>query len=95
VLVYMSDHGESLGESGLFLHGMPFAIAPAVQREVPMLMWLSAAAPQAVGLDPACLRNKASAPVKHDHLFHTLLGLLDVQTALHEAAWDLGAGCKP
>jgi len=95
VLVYMSDHGESLGESGLFLHGMPFAIAPAVQREVPMLMWLSAAAPQAVGLDLACLRNKASAPVKHDHLFHTLLGLLDVQTTLHEAAWDLGAGCKP
>jgi lipid A ethanolaminephosphotransferase len=57
-------------------------------------MWLSAGAPQAVGWDLACLRNKAHAPVKHDHLFHTLLGLLDVQTALHEAAWDLGTGCK-
>lgn len=40
-LIYVSDHGESLGENGIYLHGLPYAIAPDVQREVPMLMWLS------------------------------------------------------
>lgn len=90
VLVYVSDHGESLGENHLFLHGLPYAIAPDVQKKVPMLMWASAGS----GVDSGCLRRRAAQPAAHDHLFHTLLGLLDVRTSLHEAAYDLAAGCR-
>lgn len=92
-LVYLSDHGESLGENGLYLHGLPYAIAPEVQKKVPMLMWTSAGFAEAAQLDLACLRERARKPAAHDHLFHTLLSLLDVRTALHDAAWDLTAGC--
>lgn len=97
-LVYVSDHGESLGEHGLFLHGLPYAIAPAEQLQVPMLAWASAGFEHAAGLDAGCLRpalqRQAAGPLAHDHLFHTLLGLLDVRTALREPAWDLSRGCR-
>lgn len=93
-LVYVSDHGESLGENHLFLHGMPYAIAPDVQTRVPMVMWLSAGLPRAVGLDAACLQRRAAQPAAHDHLFHTVLGLLGVHTALYEPAFDLASGCR-
>jgi lipid A ethanolaminephosphotransferase len=93
-MLYVSDHGESLGEKGLFLHGMPYAIAPSEQTRVPMVMWLSQGWPVATGLDTACLRRRAAEPAAHDHLFHTLLGMLGAGTQLYEPAWDLGAGCR-
>jgi len=92
-LIYVSDHGESLGENNLFLHGIPYAIAPDVQKRVPMVMWFSSGFAQTRGLDVACLAQRASQPATHDHLFHTVLGLVDVRTALHEKTWDLTAGC--
>ena len=93
-MLYVSDHGESLGEHGLFLHGVPYAIAPPQQTKVPMLLWTSDGFARAAGLDTACLSRRAAQPASHDHLFHTVLGLLDVRTALHEPAWDLAAGCR-
>lgn len=93
-LVYLSDHGESLGERNLYLHGMPYAIAPAEQLQVPMLMWLSPGYAAAWGLDLACLRARAAQPTTHDHLFHTLLGLLDVKTSLHEPGLDIASACR-
>ena len=93
-LIYVSDHGESLGENGLYLHGLPYLIAPKEQTQVPMVMWLSANFPKATALDPACLQRRAAMPTSHDHLFHTLLGLLDVSTALYESRFDLGHGCR-
>jgi len=93
-VIYVSDHGESLGEHGLFLHGMPYAIAPEVQKRVPMLMWLSSGFATARGLDTKCLGRRAAAGgVRHDHLFHSVLGLFDVHTAAREAEWDLTHGC--
>ncbi len=99
-LVYVSDHGESLGEHGLFLHGMPYAMAPEVQTRVPMVAWASAGLAPASGLQPGCLQGAWQAAaqaggVAHDHLFHTLLGLLDVRTALHAPAFDLTQACRP
>lgn len=94
-VIYVSDHGESLGENRLYLHGVPYAIAPQEQTRVPMLMWLSSGAARGAGLDEACLRRRATQPASHDHLFHTLLGLLDVRTSLYEAPLDLTAGCRP
>lgn len=93
-MLYVSDHGESLGEHGLFLHGVPYAIAPPQQTKVPMLLWTSDGFAHAAGLDTACLSRRAMRPASHDHLFHTVLGLLDVRTALHDPAWDLVAGCR-
>ena len=94
VVLFVSDHGESLGENGLYLHGLPYAIAPDVQKQVPMLMWFSPGLSGADLPDLACLRQRALAPAAHDHLFHTLLGLLDVQTRLYEPAWDLLQPCR-
>jgi len=93
-LVFVSDHGESLGENNLFLHGLPYSIAPDVQKKVPMLVWLSDGFAAANGIDRDCLRRRAAEPASHDHLFHTLLALLDVHSALYDARWDLTHGCR-
>jgi len=93
-LLYVSDHGESLGENGLFLHGMPYAIAPDEQTRVPMLMWFSQAYAQRTGLDLACLRKRSQTPVTHDNVFHTVLGLLDVDTTVRDKALDLSTPCQ-
>jgi len=93
-VIYVSDHGESLGENHLFLHGMPYAIAPRVQTRVPMVMWFSGGLQAAGGIDMACLRARAAQPTSHDALFHTVLGLLDVRTQAYEPAWDLLQPCR-
>jgi len=93
-VIYVSDHGESLGERNLYLHGLPWFIAPKEQRQVPMVMWMSRGFARATAVDAACLRRRAAEPASHDHLFHTVLGLFDVKTALYERAWDLADGCR-
>jgi lipid A ethanolaminephosphotransferase len=93
-MIYVSDHGESLGENNLYLHGIPYAIAPEVQTKVPMVMWSSSGMGKNTGLDLQCLQQRARAPAAHDHLFHTVLGLLDVNTSLYESQWDVTAACR-
>ena len=93
-LLYVSDHGESLGENGLYLHGVPYAIAPDVQTQVPMLLWLSAGIERSQGIDAACMRQRAAQPATHDHLFHTLLGLMEVSTAIYDLQFDLLGACR-
>jgi lipid A ethanolaminephosphotransferase len=93
-LVFVSDHGESLGENNLFLHGVPYAIAPREQTRVPMAMWWTEGFGRAAALGADCLRQRARQPAQHDHLFHTLLGLLDVTTRLYAPALDLTHGCR-
>ena len=93
-MVYLSDHGESLGEHNLYLHGLPWAIAPQEQKKVPMLMWVSKGLSSELDLDLGCLHERARQPASHDHLFHSLLSLLGVRTQLHDARWDLLAPCR-
>ncbi|MEZ5741941.1 MAG: sulfatase-like hydrolase/transferase [Burkholderiaceae bacterium] len=93
-LIYVSDHGESLGEKGLYLHGLPYQIAPREQTEVPMLAWLSPTLRQANQLDEQCLPGLRRANAHHDHLFHTVLGLLDLQTSVRDPDWDLFDPCR-
>ena len=92
-LLYFSDHGESLGEKGLYLHGVPYAFAPEQQTRVPMVTWLSAGLQQRSGVKADCLREQAAKPLSHDNVFHSVLGLMDVKTAVHEPALDLYAPC--
>ena len=70
-MIYLSDHGESLGENGLYLHGVPYPVAPKVQKEVPMVMWFSPSYAKNFSLDVDCLRAQATRPVTHDHFFHS------------------------
>jgi lipid A ethanolaminephosphotransferase len=93
-MLYVSDHGESLGEGGLYLHGIPYAIAPDAQTHVPFVVWLSPALEASARVDEACLRQRARQPVSHDDLFHSLLGIFDVQSKVYEPALDVFASCR-
>ncbi|WP_137921070.1 phosphoethanolamine--lipid A transferase [Hydrogenophaga sp. 2FB] len=93
-LIYVSDHGESLGENGLYLHGVPYAIAPVQQTQVPMVAWFSPGLQQRSGLSMHCLREHAADPLSHDHIFHSVLGLMDVQTRAHQLALDAFTPCS-
>ncbi len=93
-LIFVSDHGESLGEKGLYLHGIPYAIAPDEQTRIPMVWWLSESFAKNFSIDRVCLKRVASQPVSHDHLFHSVLGLLQVQTSAYEKAFDAAADCR-
>ena len=93
-LVYVSDHGESLGENNLYLHGMPYALAPDVQKRIPWLTWTSAGLRRATGLSIDCLRERSDLQVSHDNLFHAVLGLADVHTRAYRAALDPYANCR-
>jgi lipid A ethanolaminephosphotransferase len=93
-LVYVSDHGESLGERGLYLHGVPYAIAPSLQTQVPMIFWQSTGFSSATGLDSRCLEQRAREPASHDNLFHSILGVLDVRTSAYLPERDLLTPCR-
>lgn len=93
-MLYVSDHGESLGEKGLYLHGIPYSIAPDQQTHVPMIVWLSRTMTDSGDVDARCLHAKANAPFSHDNLFHSVLGLLDVSTSAYREDRDLFDGCR-
>ena len=94
-LVYLSDHGESLGENGVYLHGLPYAIAPDTQKHVPMLFWLSDDYQKRYQVDQTCLQKQASSQdFSQDNLFSTMLGLTGVQTKYYQAADDILHPCR-
>jgi lipid A ethanolaminephosphotransferase len=93
-MVYVADHGESLGENNIYLHGLPYAIAPDVQKRVPWITWLSASFAARSKLDTACLTARADTRISHDNYFHSVLGLLGVQTSVYNRAMDVYAGCS-
>ncbi|MBN8633276.1 MAG: phosphoethanolamine--lipid A transferase [Rhodobacterales bacterium] len=93
-MYYVSDHGESLGEGGLYLHGTPYFMAPDYQTRVPMVLWMSQRFRDSLGLDAACLKAAAAEPVSHDNMFSTVLGMLDVTTTARDKALDLAAPCR-
>ena len=91
-LLYVSDHGESLGEHNLYLHGMPRALAPDEQTHIPMIAWFGDAGAQ--GLASHCLDQVGELPVSHDNLFHTELGLLGIESSIYVPALDVFANCR-
>ncbi|WP_135449590.1 phosphoethanolamine transferase [Tabrizicola caldifontis] len=93
-MFYASDHGESLGEGGLYLHGAPDFLAPDTQTHVPMVLWMSERFRASLALDAACLADRAEQPVSHDNMFSTVLGLLDVTTTARDAVLDLAGPCR-
>jgi lipid A ethanolaminephosphotransferase len=92
-LMYLSDHGESLGEKGLYLHGMPYSLAPKEQTHVPMLVWLSKPLQRERHWGMNCLQAQSGKPLSHDHLFHSVLGLAQVSTQLAKPELNLFSAC--
>ena len=93
-MIYVSDHGESLGEGGLYLHGSPYFMAPEQQTRVPMILWMSGAFQSVFGIDQTCLGKRKDQPLSHDNLFHSLLGMLDITTADRDPTLDLFDTCS-
>jgi lipid A ethanolaminephosphotransferase len=94
MLLYASDHGESLGEHGVYLHGMPYRFAPREQTSVPMLLWVSASMRARLALDTDCLQQHDRDAVSHDNLYHTLLGALGLRNKAYRAEQDLLTTCS-
>jgi lipid A ethanolaminephosphotransferase len=92
-LVFLSDHGESLGENGLHLHGAPYEVAPEEQLRIPLIVWMSDGYRARFGIDGACLRRQQSRPYSHDNLYHTLLGAMGVRTDFYRGKMDVLEAC--
>lgn len=94
-LVYLSDHGESLGEHGMYLHGAPYVFAPSQQTHIPFLLWMSPDYASAFGIDQQCLQRQAQTDnVSQDNVFHTLLGMMNVQTREYQPTLDMIRSCR-
>lgn len=94
-MLYVSDHGESLGEKGIYLHGTPYAFAPKEQTQVPWFMWLPEQYVEATQLDYSCLLRIAKKEAfSHDNLFHSLLGMFNVKTNIKNEKLDIISQCK-
>ena len=92
-MIYVSDHGESLGENNLYLHGMPYSIAPDVQKHVPWITWLSPGFEARSSISTECLKKQLDTRVTHDNYFHSVLGIMNVQTGVYKPALDMYAPC--
>ena len=94
-LIYISDHGESLGENGIYLHGLPYRIAPDSQIKIPFLLWMSDTQKRNDNIDEHCLRQNASTlRFSHDNIFHSVLGLMNTVTTLYQPELDIFAPCR-
>jgi len=77
--IFVGDHGESLGENDLYMHGVPISIAPKEQYEIPFIVWSS---------DPSC-QPKADGEISQYHVFHTVLDFLHIDSAVYDKELDL------
>ena len=93
-LIYVSDHGESLGEKGVYLHGIPYLIAPEEQLRVPFFVWMPESTRTSLGIDGACLARNAMKPTHHDVLAHSLLGLFNVSSKAYRSKMDIFGACR-
>ncbi|MBO8209917.1 phosphoethanolamine transferase [Acinetobacter nosocomialis] len=92
-LWYLSDHGESTGEHGMYLHGSPYSIAPSQQTHIPMIMWFSDGWKQHNLAQVNCLNQQTKQKLSQDNLFPSLLSLLDVQTQVINPQLDMLHSC--
>ncbi|MCL6700701.1 phosphoethanolamine--lipid A transferase [Pseudomonas sp. T1.Ur] len=93
-MLYLSDHGESLGEYNLFLHGTPYMLAPEQQKHVAMLAWFSDSYQKSFSVDTHCLQMSRDKPLSQDNLFHSMLGLLEVNSKVYSQDLDMFASCR-
>ncbi|EHU3039773.1 TPA: phosphoethanolamine--lipid A transferase [Acinetobacter baumannii] len=90
---YLSDHGESTGEHGMYLHGSPYSIAPSQQTHIPMIMWFSDGWKQRNLAQVNCLNQQTKQKLSQDNLFPSLLSMLDVKTQVINPQLDMLHSC--
>lgn len=93
-MLYVSDHGESLGENNIYLHAAPYMVAPEEQIHVPMLVWFDDEFANKFHLDRNCLKTKLKNEYSHDNLFHSFLGLMGIKTSAYKAELDIFNQCQ-
>ncbi len=93
-MLYVSDHGESLGEKGVYLHGLPYAMAPKEQTQVPMLLWLGPQLAERRNISSSCMSKIKNEPMSHDNIYHSVLGLMGVKTSVYNRSLDMFSPCK-
>jgi len=93
-MFYLSDHGESLGENGIYLHGLPYSFAPKEQKHIPLMTWFSPSFLEGSHLNRACMQSAAGNEYSQDNLFHTVLGLMSVSTDVYKKEMDMFAYCR-
>jgi lipid A ethanolaminephosphotransferase len=87
-MLYVSDHGESLGENGLYLHGLPYFVAPDSQIHIPMIIWSS---DDFSNINKSLLIKRINKKYSHDNVFHTVLGLMGIETEFYQRTLDIVA----
>ncbi|WP_236559714.1 phosphoethanolamine transferase [Colwellia sp. 20A7] len=90
-MIYVSDHGESLGENGLYLHGFPYAIAPIEQTHIPLLFWSNNTQKS---FQSNCLKQSTQTTLNHDNIFHSMLGVLNVVSSTYQSKLDAFKPCR-
>jgi lipid A ethanolaminephosphotransferase len=87
VMIYISDHGESLGERGIYLHGTPYALAPDVQKDIPFIVWMS---------DKFEARRKLAAkdlvrniPHSQGEIFNSVMGAFGMRSDFYNGDLDI------
>lgn len=93
-ILYISDHGESLGEHGMYLHGFPYKLAPEEQTTVPFIMWFSNGFQKNFELSNTCLHAVAKKQYSQDNIYHSILGLLKVESSTYNKSLDIFSSCK-
>jgi len=90
-MIFISDHGESLGENKMFMHGLPMKLAPKVQYEIPFLVWLSkdfrAYKPTSGTQDAP--EGELPAVLEQHYIFHSVLNLLSIQSPAYDSHFDI------
>ncbi len=86
-MIYMSDHGESLGENGLYLHGMPYFMAPETQTHIGAMMWFGDEMKK--DINTTKLKSYSDKEFSHDNLFNTIIGLFEVETKIYDKNMDI------
>lgn len=84
-MLYISDHGESLGEGNVYLHGLPYFMAPDSQKHIPAIMWFG----DGFKIDRDKIRKITDREYSQDNIFHTLLGLMEVETSVYNKDMDI------
>lgn len=93
-LIYVSDHGESLGENNLYLHGTPYFLAPDAQTHIPFFTWMSDSFIKEFSINVSCLKSKGNSSLSHDNIFHSLLGLMHIETSIYDEKLDIFDSCQ-
>ena len=93
-MIYISDHGESLGENGIYLHAAPYRWAPEGQVKVPFMIWMDSQTAENMRINRECMLQNLNQPRSHDNLFHTALGILGLRTSVYKPELDVFYKCR-